>query len=287
MRKYPLILLIALLAVSCDSSSNEEGGEEQTDSTETTSIELPEAAGPAVSEGFSVEVLKEGNGERPQAGDILTLHYTATFAATADTFESSYKIGQPIEVPLGLGKLLPGWEEALKGMDKGSKIIAHVPSDMAFGSQGMPGRIPPNTDMVFTFEMLDFREGPKPIAHDIWETEGIEPIETNSGLRVYIIEEGNGGLIPPGNQAVVHYHGYLSESGEVFDSSFKRGEPFQFPLGAGRVIPGWDEGVAMLQVGTKAVLDIPYHLAYGENGMPPNIPPKANLTFDIEVLGLK
>ena len=69
----------------------------------------------------------------------------------------------------------------------------------------------------------------------------------------------------------------------MFDNSFSRGEPFVFPLGAGQVIKGWDEGLALLPKGTKATLFIPYELGYGETGSPPSIPPRSELIFYVEV----
>ena len=86
----------------------------------------------------------------------------------------------------------------------------------------------------------------------------------------------------PGREVEVNYFGVLAD-GTPFDNSFKRGQTFTFPLGAGRVIPGWDEGIAMLNVGSKATLFVPYELGYGEAGSPPNIPPKAELIFYVEL----
>lgn len=86
---------------------------------------------------------------------------------------------------------------------------------------------------------------------------------------------------------VVNYTGWLSEDGTKFDSSLDRGTPFEFPLGAGQVIAGWDEGVATMKVGGKRRLIIPPELGYGEGGSPPTIPPNAELTFDIELLEIK
>ena len=84
----------------------------------------------------------------------------------------------------------------------------------------------------------------------------------------------------------MHYTGSLT-SGKVFDSSYKRNEPISFPLGMGRVIKGWDEGIALLNVGGKAKLIIPYFLAYGEEGHPPVIPARATLIFDVELTDVK
>ena len=84
----------------------------------------------------------------------------------------------------------------------------------------------------------------------------------------------------------VHYSGYLQD-GSMFDSSVERGQPLDFPLGQGKVIKGWDEGIALLKVGEKARLIIPQELGYGERGYPPIIPAKATLIFDVELVDVK
>ena len=101
-----------------------------------------------------------------------------------------------------------------------------------------------------------------------------------------MLQEGEG-LKPYASQFVsVHYTGYL-EDGSIFDSSIDRGEPIAFPVGTGRVIPGWDEGIMLLNVGGKARLIIPSQLAYGEKGAGNIIPPNATLIFDVELLDVK
>ena len=109
---------------------------------------------------------------------------------------------------------------------------------------------------------------------------------TPSGLKYVIIKEGEGNK-PQKNQTVsVHYAGYLM-NGQKFDSSFDRNQPIEFPVGAGRVIKGWDEGIMMLNVGTKARLIIPPELGYGVRGAGGVIPPNATLVFDVELMGIK
>ncbi len=88
-----------------------------------------------------------------------------------------------------------------------------------------------------------------------------------------------------GELVTVHYTGWLT-SGEKFDSSVDRDEPFQFVLGGGQVIAGWDQGVATLNVGDKVRMTLPPELAYGENGYPGAIPPRATLIFEVELLGI-
>ncbi len=108
----------------------------------------------------------------------------------------------------------------------------------------------------------------------------------SSGLIKAVTQEGSGEVAKLGHKVTVHYTGRLLD-GSVFDSSHNRNQPFEFELGAGMVITGWEEGVKGMKVGEKVTLVIPYHMAYGEGGYPPVIPPKATLEFDVELLKFK
>lgn len=108
---------------------------------------------------------------------------------------------------------------------------------------------------------------------------------TESGLTYIITQQGEGAQAKAGDTVSVHYTGLLTD-GSVFDSSVERGEPIEFPLGMGRVIKGWDEGIAKLQAGGQAVLIIPPELGYGAGGVGP-IPPNATLIFVVELVAVK
>jgi peptidylprolyl isomerase len=113
---------------------------------------------------------------------------------------------------------------------------------------------------------------------------------TASGLKIEDAKVGTGATPTRGQTCVMHYTGWLYENGQKtkkFDSSVDRNEPFEFPIGMGRVIKGWDEGVASMKVGGKRTLIIPPELGYGARGAGGVIPPNATLIFEVELLGVK
>jgi len=112
----------------------------------------------------------------------------------------------------------------------------------------------------------------------------VEP--TASGLIYKVVEEGTGQQAKAGDIVKVHYTGKLL-NGKKFDSSYDRNQPFEFSLGAGQVIKGWDEGIALMKVGGKATLVIPSNLGYGDREIPGVIPANSTLVFDVELVGIK
>ena len=115
-------------------------------------------------------------------------------------------------------------------------------------------------------------------------------VTTPSGLKYIDLKVGTGASPRTGQTCVMHYTGWLYEDGkkgQKFDSSVDRGEPFEFPIGMGQVIRGWDEGVATMKVGGKRTLIIPPDLGYGARGAGGVIPPNATLLFDVELLAVK
>jgi peptidyl-prolyl cis-trans isomerase A (cyclophilin A) len=110
--------------------------------------------------------------------------------------------------------------------------------------------------------------------------------KTSSGLYYLVIEEGTGAKAESGKTVSVHYKG-THPDGSKFDSSYDRNQPIRFTLGRRQVIAGWDEGIALMRVGSKYKLIIPSDLAYGDQGRPPVIPAKATLIFDTELVDVK
>src|SRR4051812_41084551 len=132
--------------------------------------------------------------------------------------------------------------------------------------------------------------GPTAIPEGAMSQSAAKPVTTSAGLQIIDTKPGTGASPRSGQTAVVHYTGWLyvnGAKGKKFDSSVDRNEPFEFPLGQGRVIAGWDQGVATMKVGGKRTLIVPPQLGYGAQGAGGVIPPNATLIFDVELLGVK
>lgn len=230
--------------------------------------------------GLIYKIIHEGTGNRAKSGDNVVVHYTGKH--TNDSiFDSSVQRNQPFKFKLGVGQVIQGWDEGVALLNVGDKAIFTIPSDLAYGENGAGGVIEPNETLIFEVELLDIVDGPKP-----YDVLGKDTLTTATGLKYIKLNTTQGKQAEANKMVQVHYSGYLQD-GSMFDSSVERGEALDFPLGQGRVIKGWDEGIALLKVGEKARLIIPYELAYGEFGHPPVIPAKATLIFDVELIDVK
>ncbi|MES2593204.1 MAG: FKBP-type peptidyl-prolyl cis-trans isomerase [Bacteroidota bacterium] len=234
--------------------------------------------------GLKYIVVKENKKEeKAVTGSKVTLHYSGYFT-DGKLFDSSLERGQPFSVKLGAGQIIQALEEGMTLMHKGDKVKFLIPYQLAYGEHGHPPTIPAKADLVFDIELLDIQAVPVPVKYDVT---GKEMKTTASGLKYYeIVKTNNPVQAASGKTVKVHYSGYLAD-GSMFDSSVERGEPIEFVLGQAQVIAGWDEGISLMHVGDKLRLVIPYYLAYGENGRAPMIPPKAELTFDVELVDAK
>jgi|YNPMSStandDraft_1061717.scaffolds.fasta_scaffold00235_19 peptidylprolyl isomerase len=230
--------------------------------------------------GLQYSILKKGNGIRPEQGDKVFVHYVGKLMN--DTiFDSSYKRGEPFSFNLGEGRVIKGWDEGIALLQEGDSALLIIPPDLGYGNRAI-GSIPANSTLKFIVSLEKVEKAPKIEPFDITNK---ETETTESGLKIVRVKKAEKDAIKPsiGDNVGVHYTGYF-EDGKIFDSSVRRGEPITFTLGKGQVIKGWEEGISLLAKGEKARLIIPYNLAYGENGRPPAIPPKANLIFDVELV---
>lgn len=247
-------------------------------------ISISATAGDTLStkSGLKYIITKKGDGVRAKVGDKIEAHYTGKFT-NGEVFDSSVDRGTPFKFNLGKGQVIKGWDEGFALLDVGDEATFIIPYELAYGAAGRPPSIPAKATLIFDVQLLDVVE---PIVAVPYDVKGVKKVTTQSGLQYQVVREGSGPNPETGQIVVVHYTGYL-ENGKTFDSSVERDQPFQFPLGQGRVIKGWDEGVALMKIGGRTRFTIPSALGYGERGYPNLIPPNSTLIFDVELLSTK
>ncbi len=237
-----------------------------------------------------------GEGREVKDGDLVVIHFVAwTLGDSANIYgdwqndstknsfriASSYETNQTLKYVVGSKQFVKGSDEGFIGMKSGGKRTIIIPSELAYGDQGM-GPIPPKASLKLFVEVLEVKD---PIVAKMWDVDPKLFKETKSGLKYAIIEEGTGPEADSGKIVAVHYSGFLTD-GRKFDSSVERDEPLTIMLGRRQVIPGWEEGIDLLRQGSKAQFVIPPQIGYGDRDLG-IIPPNSTLIFDVEIVEVK
>jgi FKBP-type peptidyl-prolyl cis-trans isomerase len=238
-------------------------------------------------DGLYYVITQQGTGAKPAQGQGVNVNYTGKLL-DGKVFDSSLKPGRtPLKFNLGGGNIIKGWDEGIALMNVGSKATLLIPSALAYGPQGRGNVIPQNAVLVFDVELVSIAkpqaEVDDSILKDYIKKNNITNAQrTPDGLYVVVTQPGTGAKPTSGQTVTVNYTGKLLD-GKVFDSSLNAGRtPFSFKC-PGNVIKGWNEGIPLLNVGSKATLLIPSGLAYGPQGNQ-GIPPDAVLIFDVELI---
>lgn len=256
---------------------------------------------------YYIETLA-GKGAKIDSGSWLKVHFKVKLIDGKQIFSTEER-GEPMKFECGKRFDTPGFDEGITMMKEGGKATFIVPSKIAFGEMGRGAMIPPYSTMIYEVEVIDVqskaeydkeqaelkkKEQAKLETSKKQESENMKKYlkEKNittaarpSGLIYVEKVKGSGAQAAAGKTVKVHYTGTLL-NGTKFDSSRDRNEPFEFTLGKGQVIKGWDEGIALMAVGGKATLIIPSTIAYGDRDMG-SIPPFSTLVFDVELLDVK
>eukprot|EP00462_Mataza_sp_D1_P018253 CAMPEP_0175143062 /NCGR_PEP_ID=MMETSP0087-20121206/13199_1 /TAXON_ID=136419 /ORGANISM="Unknown Unknown, Strain D1" /LENGTH=256 /DNA_ID=CAMNT_0016427041 /DNA_START=222 /DNA_END=992 /DNA_ORIENTATION=- len=239
-------------------------------------------------------------------GDSVKIHYTGS--ADGEIFGSSYG-GDALEIKVGAGMLIQGVDSALVGMVAGGKKTVVLPPEKAYGEVNPKAvatveleKLPPDIEEG---SRLSTNTGGTAIVVSIDEKNKTAVVDMNhplagktltfdlellsrtaaAGVRVESLQPGDGKTFPKtGDKLSMHYTGTLKDDGKQFDCSRTRGTPFEFIIGVGQVIQGWDQGVVQMSLGQRAKLHIPADLGYGSRGAGGVIPPNADLVFDVELL---
>ena len=247
--------------------------------------------------GFAYEMHKDVEGDAPETGFLSVFNLTQRFDDTI--VYQSIQRNRPERIVIPTNSSMRGKPspviDLLKLLSPGDSASIYVLTD-SLGPNLQPWQQERNFliyDIAIS-EVKNLKDAENAAATKTADLQAaykagtLENIQTASnGLKYVILEEGTGTKAETGKVVSVDYYGVTAADGSMFDNSFGRGEAYRFPLGAGRVIKGWDTGIEGLNQGTKAALFIPADLAYGEAGSPPKIAPNAELIFYIELQGVE
>jgi peptidylprolyl isomerase len=234
--------------------------------------------------GIAVSDFVIGTGADAIKGGEVEVHYTG-YLTDGTVFDTSVPRKRPFTFELGAGRVIKGWDEGVVGMKVGGKRKLVIPAKLGYAER-RAGKIPPNSTLIFTIELLSVTP-PLPPPQPLTAFEG-KPLSTKRLEKNLVIAEyklGDGPEAKANDTVSVHYRGTLKD-GTEFDSSLSRPKPLVFVLGTGRVIKGWDLGIAGMKVGGLRKLTIPAELAYGERARG-KIPANADLTFTVELMAIK
>ena len=236
--------------------------------------------------GMLIEDFVIGTGEELAKGYKAKIAYTGHLT-DGTVFDSSVRKGRPPHsFEVGKGRVIKGWDEGVIGMKVGGKRRLVIPPELGYKSR-RAGRIPPNSTLVFTLELVGFMPPlPDPQPQSAYEGAPVNRNKLDNGLEIIEYKVGNGAVAKAGDTVHVHYRGTLTKDGTEFDASAKRKRPITFPLGKGRVIKGWDQGIEGMKVGGLRKLLIPAALGYGERAKG-KIPANADLTFTVELMAVE
>jgi peptidylprolyl isomerase len=257
------------------------------------SVELPS--------GLIYIDIVEGFGDEAQTGEMVAINYSGWLEETGELFDTTVDKTTAARVVLGSSDNIDGWNEGIPGMREGGERRLIIPPELAYGAEGNSDLgIPPDAPLIYDITLVDILAPlptPTPSAAPTApaQTPGLPPasppevdgdeIETESGLIYIDVEEGSGDEAMTGDRVAVNYSGWLQDTGVLFDSSIDSPTAYTVVMGAGGVIPGWEEGLVGMKEGGIRRLIIPPDLAYGVEGQG-EIPPNATLIFDIELVDI-
>ena len=244
--------------------------------------------------GLYYTIKKEGAGELPKTGNVMSMFYTGRFlnGNIFDTNQdSTFHHQDPMKVDLGRGKVIRGWDEGLALVKKGGEATFYIPSYLGYGPRDR-GPIPGNSVLIFDVVVKNIQtpaEIDEIALQDYFKTNHLKPLKTPAGVYYTIKKKGKGNVAKTGQTVTVKYKG-MTIDGTVFDSNtdsaFHHVTDLKFELGKGRVIKGWEDAFSVLPKGTEATLYIPSELGYGSAGQGRKIPPNSVLIFDVDVVDI-
>ncbi|MBB5938853.1 FKBP-type peptidyl-prolyl cis-trans isomerase [Streptomyces zagrosensis] len=249
---------------------------------------------------LAVKTVVAGRGVTVAKGDLLQVSYLGQKWDSGKVFDNSYDQGKPVVFPIGVGKVIPGWDQGLVGKKVNSRIQLGIPSKLGYGEKGTPdGSIKGGETLVFVVDVIGSFNGKSAAqGKEVKQTDKAVPVvgaktdgkapsievpkaKAPTKLVSNYVLEGDGAELKESDTVLVQYKGVLWETGKEFDSSYSRNEPAQFSLQ--EVVPGWSKGLAGKKVGSRVLVVVPPDMGYGKEKKG-DIPANSTLVFSVDIL---
>ncbi|MER5465357.1 MULTISPECIES: FKBP-type peptidyl-prolyl cis-trans isomerase [unclassified Streptomyces] len=311
MRRLAGLLVVPLLLLSTVACGSDDKGSDSTSSKNglpaiTAGAKFGQKPTLAKGEGdppkeLKVDVVSKGDGATTKKGDVLQVNYLGQTWVSDKPFDNSFDTKQPLDLTLGAGNVIPGWEKALEGQKVGSRLEMSIPPGLAYGDQAKGDQIPANSTLVFVVDILKATTLPvsakgTEVAQDNIDlpkvgtnTDGKAPSVTfpkksdppKKLVSNYVIE-GTGPVLTAKDTVVVKYEAYLWNGAKKFDSTYQAGKTQTFPL-AQVTLKGLKDGLIGKKVGSRVLLVIPPDQAFGAEEKQ-GIPKNSTLVFAVDLL---
>jgi FKBP-type peptidyl-prolyl cis-trans isomerase len=291
---------VTLLLTGC--GTDEDAG------SKLSAVEVTDGASPklAVDKDFTAtkttsRVVKDGSGDKLASGESVKVNYVAVNGRTGKQFDNSFTSSKPLTITLDEKTVLPGFVKGLTGKKVGSRVLVAISPKDGFGQAQANLDIKADDTMVFLFDVVSkipqvaagkAVAAPKDLPK--LELDGSDKpakfaatgdtAKKKSSMSAHTVIQGDGATLEKGQTLTAQYVGQVYPSGKVFDSSWTRGAPASFQIGAGVLIKCWDEQLVGQKLGSRVLLVCPSDKAYGDEGSPPDIRGGDTLIFAIDLL---
>jgi FKBP-type peptidyl-prolyl cis-trans isomerase len=290
--KFLLFLIVLLPACNPDDAVRTEKSENtinsEYDTTDISNSEIPFVNNIKINEndlekkkpGNEIRVLengikltyhRKGSGEIPVSGDVVQFDFEKKVSG-GKVFDASRKTGKPVAVMLGLEIIPDYWQKVIETLHVGDSVTISVPSELAYGQKGLPGLVPPNSDIEIEMNLL----------------RTVKPVKLEQGGSVFRFFENTDSRVKAdtGNTVVISYFAFYS-NGKMFDASAKNSAPFTFRLGQANMMKGVQDAFSILGKGDWAYIYIPSERGYGKKGLMNMVPPNQDLVYMVEVVDIQ
>ena len=289
-RRIVLPVIALVLLAACGDHAKESDSTASTDVSTTIAITTTTLATPTVDlpaelpTELVVTDLIVGTGPAAREGDTVVVNYVGVRSEDGTEFDNSYTSGAPIDVPLGAGQVIPGWDQGLVGVQAGGRRQLDIPAELAYGDTPQGDIIQPGDALTFVIDVVAVIPAADPALEP---TVSVAPSANVESFSFEDLVVGEGASPVAGQTAAVQIVAYRADTGEKINTTWTTGTPFTFTFGTGEVLPGIDSTVDGMKVGGRRQATIPFAMAFGDAGNDSlGLPPSTDLVLVLDLVAV-